>query len=176
MICVRFDASATGSESSPSLFATAKQDTIHWHLEWVVPADGYGTSPDPVRGSDAGGLGSVTYQSPTAPCMTGFDLSTLYPPVLVEKHPHHSRSSVRILVPDPIEESNGGGAGSPSIVPSNTSCPALVGALPGNFVVGINLRSGRREHSFNVLFSKPFSQPGGTGNSKLQGTIRLVVH
>lgn len=176
MICVRFDASATGSESSPGLVATAKQDTVHWHLEWVLPVNGYGTSPNPTHGSDAAGIGSVTFQPPEPACTTGFDLSKFSLPTLVEEHPHHSRSSVRVLVPNPIEESSGGGAGNPAIVARSPSCPALVGGLPGNFTVGVNLHASRRDHTFNVSFAKPFSQPGATGYSTLKGTITLVVH
>jgi hypothetical protein len=177
MMCVRFDGTAKGSESSPRLFATSKQDHVHWRLEWVVPPDGNGTSPNPTRASSAGGSGSITFQSPQPACITGFDLSTFDPPTIVESHPiRRRRSRVLILVPDPIEESNGGGGGNPSIVARSPSCPALIGGLPASFHVLVSVRVARRTHTYHVRGGGPFSQPGVTGASTMSGTITVVVH
>ncbi len=177
MMCVRFDGTAKGSQSSPRFFATSKQDQVHWHLEWVVPSDGNGTSQNPTGGSNAGGSGLMTFQAPQPGCVTGFDLSSFYPPTLVEKHPFRRRHSrVLILVPDPIEESSGGGAGNPSIVVRHPSCPALIGALPGSFHVLVNVLAPRHGHTFHVKGGGPFSQPGIAGTSTMNGTITVVVH
>ena len=175
-VCVRFDGSATGVETSPNLFATSRQDTVRWHLEWSSKISGYGVPNHLIESSDASGDGSVSYQSPNAPCRTGFELSRSNPPTLAQGRPFNSRRLLKIEIPDPVEASSGTGTGGPAIVPRNVSCPALIGGLPGNFFVKVNLHPRIREHTYRVSGGGPYSQPGKSGTSTMSGTLTVVVH
>lgn len=175
-VCVRFDGTATGHETSPSLFATSRHDTVRWNLEWNSTISGYGVPNHLTKSSDAAGNGSVTYQSPNPACNTGFDLSSSNPPTLAQGRPFNSRTVLKIEIPDPVEASSGTGTGGPAIVARNVSCPALIGGLPGNFFVKVNLNPRIREHTYRVSGGGPYSQPGKSGTSTLTGTLTVVIH
>lgn len=74
--------------------------------------------------------------------MTGFALDPFNSPTLSQGPPFNSTSELTIKVPNPFEDSAGGGTGNPAIKDTNTSCPALIGGLPANFTKTVPLHPG----------------------------------
>jgi hypothetical protein len=173
-VCVTFDASVTGNESSPSLFATSRSDTVGWELEWSSSTPGYGVPNQLDSSSNAFGHGDVTYQSPQPACATGFALDPFNSPSLAQGPPFGSTSELTIMVPNPVEDSAGGGTGNPAIKDTNSSCPALIGGLPGNYTKTVPLHPG----TYTLPIPKttyPFSGAGKSGSSTIEGTITITV-
>lgn len=172
-VCVTFDASVTGTETSPHLVVTSRQDTVGWELEWTANTTGYGVPNQLDPSSNAFGHGDVTYYSGSS-CTTGFALDPFNPPTLSQGPPFNSTSELTINVPDPIEDSAGGGTGNPAIKDTNSSCPALIGGLPGNWTKTVPLRPG----TYTLAIPKttyPSSGPTKTSSSTIQGTINITV-
>ena len=173
-VCVTFSGMADGTESTPHNVAVDRNDTVSWDVKWSVPADGNGESGPPDRGSSADGHGHIDYQpnppSPPPSCDTDFELSKSEAPMLTERSAH---GELTIQVPNPVEESIGSGGGFPSIVPINAQCPALIGGLPGSFTITVPIR--HETTTQEVHGGGPFSQPGGSGQDTMTGTITVQV-
>src|ERR1700693_984821 len=92
-VCVTFDASVTGTETSPHLFATGRQDTVGWELEWTSNTTGYGVPNQLDPSSNAFGHGEVTYYTGSS-CMTGFALDPFNSPMLSQGPPFNSTSEI----------------------------------------------------------------------------------
>jgi hypothetical protein len=173
-VCVTFSATAEGSESTASNVATGRSDTVSWDIKWSIPADGNGESGPPDRGSYADGHGHVDYQpdppSPPPSCDTDFELSKSEDPMVTETSRH---GELTVQVPNPAEESIGSGGGFPSIVPTKSQCPALIGALPGSFQITVPIRHETTTHPADG--GGPFTVPGGSGEDTMKGTITIQV-
>lgn len=171
--CVTFSGQSTGEKSTPRTVATGGHDDVSWDIKWSPPASGNGEWDTIDAGSQASGSGDITFFPGHTPpsCNTGFALSPTFPPTLVEET---RGDQLTIRVPNPIEASIGTGAGYPSIVPTNSSCPALISAMPANFSITVPIRHGTTTQ--NVQGGGPLSFPyGGTGSSTLKGTITVQI-
>ena len=175
-VCVRFVGESVGNEQSPHLTAVSRTDDVSWDLEWTAKTGGgYGVPDELARSSEAHGTGTVTYYqgSPLPTCTTGFKLDPTNPPTLTQGPPFNSKSELTIEVPDPIEDSAGGGTGYPSIISAN-SCPALIGGGPPNYTITVPLHAGTTTRDVSGSYS--LDGPGKTGTNVFKaGTIAVTV-
>ena len=174
-VCVRFTGESVGSEQSPRLTAVSRTDDVSWDLEWTAKMPGYAPPDELARSSEAHGMGTVTYYqgSPLQSCTTGFALDPANPPSLTQGRPFNSKSELTINVPNPIEDS-AGGTGNPAIRDVNSSCPALIGGAPGNYVITVPLHAGTTTRDVSGSYS--LAQPGKTGTMVMKkATISIIV-
>ncbi len=175
-ICLVFSGQIKGAKTSPHTVATGYQATFGWKLEWQTSIAGYGVPNQFVtKSSDAFGHGEITYQSGIKPCTTGFELLPTNPPTLAQGGDFSSKSELTIEVPNPGDDSTGGGAGYPAIGPTNSACPALLTALPGNFTITVPLKPGTTTLPIKGGSSYDTPATGTTGSSTMFGTITVVV-
>jgi hypothetical protein len=174
-VCVRFAGHSVGNEQSPSNVATSRTDDVSWDLEWTAHMRGFGVPNELTHGSEAHGTGTVNYYSGFSPpsCTTGFELDPANPATLAQGPPFNSKSELTIEVPDPIEDSAGGGTGNPAIRAAN-SCPALIGGAPGNYTITVPLHAGTTTRSVSGSYSLDGAGKTGTNTIKT-GTITVTV-
>ena len=173
-VCVRFAGESVGNEQSPNLTAVSRTDDVSWDLEWTAKMPGYAPPDELARSSEAHGMGTVTYYKgdPLPSCTTGFALDPFNPPSLTQGPPFNSKSELTINVPNPIEDS-AGGTGNPAIRDVNSSCPALIGGLPGNYVITVPLRPGTTPRDVSGTYS--LAGPGKTGTNIMKNAMITVT-
>jgi hypothetical protein len=181
-ICVVLTGQIKAEKKSPHTFATDYQATVGWRLEWQTSISGYGVPNEFVaKASEAFGHGEITYQGGPKPCKTGFKLLDTNPPTLAQGGDFNSKTELTIEIPNPADDSTGGGAGYPAIAPTNPQCPALLSALPGNFQIKVQLSPGQTHEDLKDkdggTYETDYAVPSQdiTGGATMIGTITVVV-
>ena len=174
-VCVRFAGESVGNEQSPQLTAVSRTDDVSWDLEWTAKVPGYAPPDELARSSEAHGTGTVTYYqgNPTPSCTTSFALDPDNPPSLAQGPPFNSKSELTIEVPNPIQASAGTGTGNPAIRDVNSSCPALIGGTPGNYVITVPLRPGTTSRDVSGTYSE--DDAGKTGTNVIKNAIITIT-